>query len=525
MAAQPLTDEEMDEAFALHQTLKSERKVAVALNISRGAVQNRLERRAHRERNKEIKGELNPTDIPGIGGNRFILTSAQSGTKIFKPFWSNLVAYAEHMGARILVSRFRYNVSAQQAKQSKTDGVASSADWYAKEIADYILDERVQLCDGLVWAGDMNILPTATDPLSGLDSFTGLDSCIFPHAKIALKSIATAMDDPPKKNYTTGAVTLSNYIKRKAGQKAEFHHAYGAALVEIDADGDFFVRQLNANEDGSFFDLDAFVSKGNIGKSTIAAFSAGDIHSRNIDPVVSHATWGKGGLVDALRPQRQFLGDVLDFDSRSHHNTLFDSYRLHCEGGDSVEGEIKETFDTIASMTRPWCQTYIKKANHDEHLERWLRESNFKTDLLNAPFYLEAMAAKMRAIQDKNENFDLLEWALGRCGDLGVEFVPRNRTVEVAGIDMAQHGDLGPNGSRGTVRNISKTGRKANIEHSHSAQIFDGAYQAGTSTRLDLSYLRGPSSWSHVHILTDINGKRQMVEIKNGKWRAVEFTQ
>lgn len=520
MANPRLTDAQMDQAWELYEKHGNQDIVAQMLNKSRGAVANMLRRREQREAERLHRGELDPTSIPRLDGQRFILTSAQSSTKIFKPFWNNLLAYADHIGARVLVSRFRYNVSAAQAKQSKTDGVASSDDWYAAEIADYIHDERAILCDGLVWAGDMNIMPTATDPLSGMDSFTGLDSCIFPHAKIALKSIATAMDDPPKKNYTTGSVTLSNYIKRKAGQKAEFHHAYGAALVEVDDEGDFFVRQINANHNGSFFDLDKFIHKGRVGPSKIAALSAGDIHARNIDPVVKAATWGKSGLVDALQPQRQFLGDVLDFESRSHHNTLFDAYRLHCEGGDSVEGEIKETFDCIASMTRPWCKTYIKKANHDEHLERWLREANFKTDLLNAPFYLEAMAAKMRAIKNKDSEFDLLQWSLARCGDLDVEFVPRNKTVVVAGIDMAQHGDLGPNGSRGTVRNISKTGRKANIEHSHSAQIFDGAYQAGTSTRLDMSYLRGPSSWSHCHIITDEHGKRQIVEIKNGKWRA-----
>lgn len=520
MATEPLTDAQMDEAYLLHELHKSQRKVAAILNISRGAVANRLRRRVQREINEAIRGELDPTAISRVTGQRFILTSAQSGTKIFKPFWDNLLAYADHVGAQVMVSRFRYNVSAQQAKQSKTDGIASNADWYAPEIEPYVFDDRVMLCEGLVWAGDMNILPTATDPLSGLDSFTGLDSCIFPHAKIALKSIATAMGDPPKKNYTTGAVTLSNYIKRKAGQKAEFHHAYGAAMVEVDQAGDYFVRQLNANNDGSFFDLEKFISGGKIGPSTIAALSAGDIHSRNIDPVVKEATWGDGGLIDVLRPQRQFLGDVLDFESRSHHNSLFDAYKLHCSGGDSVEGEIRETFECIASLTRPWCKTYIKKANHDEHLERWLRESNFKTDFINAPFYLEAMAANMRAIQDKDQDFDLLEWALSRFGDLGVEFIPRNKTVVVAGIDMGQHGDQGPNGSRGTARNISKTGRKANIEHSHSSQIVDGCYQAGTSTRLDLSYLKGPSSWSHCHILTDVHGKRQIVEIKNGKWRA-----
>jgi hypothetical protein len=520
MSTPPLTDAQLREVLDASEAHFRHVDAAAFLGLHVNTYKSRLERATIWAAEQAARGEVDPTKIETLPGRAFILTSAQSGTKLFTPFWDNLKAFARLKGAEILVSRYRYNISQQQAKQSKTDATASSADWYAPEIEPYACDRRVRLCDGLIFAGDMNILPTATDPLSGLDSFTGIESCIFPHAKIALKSIATAMDDPRKKNYTTGTVTLSNYIQRKAGQKAEFHHAYGALFVEIDDDGDFFVRQLNAGHDGAFFDLDVRVRDGKIGRARIAAFSAGDIHARNIDPVVKDATWGEGGLVDTLRPERQFLGDILDFESRSHHNTLFDSYRLHVAGGDSVEGEIEDTFRCVADMTRPWCQTYVKKANHDEHLERWLREANFKTDLLNAPFYLEAMAAVLRAIREGDKEFDLLQWALARVGEIDVTFLPRNQSFIVAGIDMGQHGDLGPNGSRGTPRNISRTGRKANIEHSHSAQIVDGAYQAGTSTRLDLSYVRGPSSWSHCHIITDENGKRQIIEIKNGKWKA-----
>ena len=520
MGQHPLTEEEMLEALEAYGKHQTKTEAARALGLHVNTYRNRLSQAQIWWAETHGAGEIDPTKVETAEGRRFILTSAQSGTKIFKPFWQNLLTYAKFRGAELMVSRYRYNISSQQAKQSKTDSTASNADWYAPEVEEFAFDKRVRLCDGLIFAGDMNIMPTAVDPLSGLDSFTGLESCIFPHAKIALKSIPTAMDDPPKKNYTTGTVTLSNYIQRKAGQKAEFHHAYGALFVEIDDDGDFFVRQLNANEDGSFFDLDIRVRDGKIGRSRIAAFSAGDIHARNIDPTVMRATWGDGGLVDTLKPETQFLGDVLDFESRSHHNNIFDSYRLHVDGAESVEDEVKETFDCLSSMTRPFCRTYIKKANHDEHLERWLRDSNFKTDLVNAIFYLEAMTAKLKSIRDKDDSFDLLEWAMGRHGDLDATFLPRNQSMVIAGVDMGQHGDLGPNGSRGSARNLSRAGRKANIEHSHSAQIVDGLYQAGTSTRLDMSYLRGPSSWSHCHIITDENGKRQMIELKNGKWRA-----
>lgn len=520
MAAKKLSLEKKRRAYDAYVTHKTHKAAAEYLGMNQATLQSQLDRISDNERAVFcLGGDENPTDAKEVLGNRFILTSAQNETHVFMPFWKNLKVLAKHYDAEIMVARFRYNKSERQAKQEKKDSTAHNADWYAKELEGFFGDERLKLCDGLIWAGDMNILPTATDPLSGLDSFTGLDSCVFPHAKIAMKSIAVSRGDAPKKNYTTGAVTIPNYIKRKAGQKAEFHHTYGALMVEVDDDGDYFCRQLNADSDGVIYDLGIKVD-GRVKKSRPAALGAGDIHARNVDPEVYKATWGDGGLVDILRPHNQFLADVLDFESRSHHNDLFDMYDLHCKGGDCVEGEIQETFDCVKGTLRKFCKTWIKKGNHDEHMERWLREGSFKSDLTNAPFYLEAMAAKLRSIKARDDNFDLIEWSFNRIGVMDVTYVPRLSIVSIAGVDMGSHGDMGPNGSRGSIRNLAKTGRKMNIEHSHSAHIFDGCYQAGTSTIIDMKYCKGPSSWSHVHILTHENGKRQMIEIKNGKWRA-----
>jgi hypothetical protein len=66
----------------------------------------------------------------------------------------------------------------------------------------------------------------------------------------------------------------------------------------------------------------------------------------------------------------------------------------------------------------------------------------------------------------------------------------------------------------------SPSGRRANIGHTHSAGIYDGLYVAGTSSTLDMGYNKGPSSWSHSHVVTYPNGKRTMVTMYAGKWRA-----
>lgn len=453
--------------------------------------------------------------------SRYLLTSAQNNTKAHA-ILVNLEALAAHYSAEIWVARLRYNHTAGQVAQEKVDGDADNSVWYDSKLEPYLVDERVEICPGLVWAGDMNIIPTATNPLTGLDSFTGADSCIFPHPQIALKSIATAPETAPKKNYTTGAVTLKRYIQRTAGKKAEFHHAFGALLVEVCPDGTYFVRQINASDDGLIYDLDVKVEGGKVTTGNrVEVFTPGDIHGRRLDPDVKRTIWGDGGLVDTLRPKNQVLHDVLDFSSRSHHNNFFDQMEAHAGGFESVADEIKITAETLNDLTRTWCQTYIAKGNHDEHLERWIIEVDFKRDPINAKFYLSAAAAKVDSILEKDSDFDLTEWVLVRSGlSPSIDFLSRKAKLLIAGIRHDQHGDLGSNGSRGSAANIARTGEKTNIGHSHSPGIVHGCYQAGTCSLLDMGFNRGPSSWDHSYILTYANGKRAVGTLMNGRYRA-----
>jgi len=59
-----------------------------------------------------------------------------------------------------------------------------------------------------------------------------------------------------------------------------------------------------------------------------------------------------------------------------------------------------------------------------------------------------------------------------------------------------------------------------NTGHTHSTGIIDGVYTAGVHGKLDMDYNKGPSSWSHSHVITYPNGKRAIITIKDGKWRA-----
>ena len=121
----------------------------------------------------------------------------------------------------------------------------------------------------------------------------------------------------------------------------------------------------------------------------------------------------------------------------------------------------------------------------------------------------------------------MLEWAAKRYVKslTGIQFLRRDESYVICpeksgGIECAIHGHNGPDGARGSANSFARLGRKANIGHFHSAGIIDGVYVAGTSSQFNLGYNKGPSSWSHSHVVTYLNGKRAIVTMWDGKWRA-----
>jgi hypothetical protein len=378
-----------------------------------------------------------------------------------------------------------------------------------------------------VWCGELNISPTAERPLSGLEVYTGRASMIAPHTKVQMQSIATVGGSGAKLNYTTGAVTQRNYIERKEGFKADFHHCYGGLFVEVDSKGRWWVRQLNADSEGVIYDLDRKVEGGKVTEGhRVEAITFGDIHLDNIEPTVRDATWGNGGLVDRLRPRYQFCHDILDFFRRSHH-TIGDPYKMfqrYAAGKESVQKEVEDVAGFLEWIKRDDCETVVVDANHDRALRRWLASVDGRRDPVNAVFWSRLNTALLDYIQMyQREPHNLLAFALDDLKPpatfLGDESFVILKEFG-GGIECGMHFDLGANGSRGSLRQFAKMGRRANGGHSHSCGIDGGAYQAGTKSRLNLEYIKGPSSHSNTDIVTYENSKRSLVTFYEGKYHA-----
>lgn len=511
---------------------------ATLLGIAWHTANSRLKKSGHLDPNapmftgrfSQIAVESKP--LPQYGFvKRYILTSAQNNTKVNSEVLANLEALAHHYNAEILVGTYSYNKASYGKKSTKRGKGPTEADaaglWYAPEIVRYIQDEPIELAPGLVWRGEMNILPTAIRPLTGLESYTGRKSGIFPHAKLAMTSVPSGKNEPTKFNYTTGTVTLRNYIQKKEGLKAEFHHVYGAVLVEVDDEGNWFVRQLNADKEATIYDLDTMVEDGVVSTGhRVESIVWGDIHEAEKSPEVCALAWGTDGMLDTLQPEYQCFHDLLDFRARNGHtakkNLIHDRYRAYCLGHDSVEEEIRNVSTFLSSTNRPWCQSVVVDSNHDNFMMEWLRIGDYRADPVNAIYFLETQLHVYKCIQEAPKaHINLLEWAVGRFGaQRNARFLNEDESFVLSGVEHGMHGHLGPNGARGSAANLARMGMRITRGHEHACSIHDGVFTAGVTGNLDQGYNKGPSSWSASHVVQYPNGKRTIVTMWNGKWRA-----
>lgn len=461
---------------------------------------------------------------------RYIISCAQNNTYLEDKTIGVLETVAKFYQAEIIISSLTYNrsafASASEKRNADHSAVGHDSDWYPSEIRNYLKDEDIQLAPTLMFAGRLNIMPTAARPLNGFESYTGAASCIIPHMRQHLKSVPTMKHTRTKMLYSTGTVTQRNYIERTAGHKADFHHTYGGLMVEVLHDGRWFVRHLNVSTDGYAYDLDKkFYHDGRVEENKkIAAVNWGDLHLHKVSKEVLKASTE---IIDELKPEYQFFHDVLDFYARNHHHTndhhiVFKKFH---DNHDSVEEEIYDMVNKMKHFERKDTKRVVIESNHDQALTRWLKTTSHKTDPINAIFYLEAELNILKSIQD-GKDFHALEWAFQRCGGPeDVYFLREDESFVIlpeknGGIECGIHGHRGANGSRGSVNQFTKLERRTNTGHTHSASMLDGNCCAGVSGDLDMQYNIGPSSWSHSHIITYESGSRAIITQWDSDWKA-----
>lgn len=532
------------------------RPAARAIGIAESTLRYRMKRNLAVEE-EDLEGQfqfaftsnrpLRPTIYEPLDHTRyFILTSAQDSSAVHEDFWNALNVYAQWLGeCEIIVSGFTYSKKLFEDHDTRSPKVG-----FHPSIDNFIVHDRIRIGDEVDFCGEMNTLPTAVTPLSGFSTYTRGRWGVFPHPKVQLESVATMKHERAKQLMSTGCVTLPNYVRKKAGIKATFHHQIGAVLVEMTPDGATYCRHLLTTdlENGSFYDLDRYItSEGVTTGHRVEAISYGDIHHEKLDPTVAMLTWGYHvasqeawdidnfrdptdprpmPLIYSLNPKYEFYHDLSDFAPRNHHNIKDHHFRFaaHKKGGQSnnVQKAIAGCAEFIKQVHREECTSVIVESNHDQALLKWLKTADYRDDPENAVFFLSCQRWFYTELAKGVDSPDVFQQVMREMGvPADVVFCNEDQSFIICGdIECGMHGHLGPNGSRGSPLAISRSGRKSNTGHTHSPAIRDGAYVGGVSGSLGMGYNKGPSSWSHSHIITYPNGKRTIITLNRGRFHA-----
>lgn len=524
-------------ALAQHGTV---RKAADALGIPRSTFYDNLSR--ERAALAAIQHAEEPLIDP-VRSNRpryYIFTCAVRGARIHDDFFANLRAYAKHLGAELVVGPLT-----SVGKQRYADYDPKEFD---PEVVDYISQEPIIIGDRLRFSPELNLSPTMVKPLQGLQTYTKRMWGIFPHTKISLETVATHKDRPTKFIATTGACTHPYYSPTKAGFRAHFDHVHGAIIVEVTKKGVWFRHLTPANElDGTFYDLGHVVRGGKVAWNDdgVKALVYGDIHVEKLDFDVARATWGYAlpktclerftPLVEHCRPEVQVFHDLMDMTAANYHELDNVFKRFDLSYNDPHNARIEENFVSVFSfldhVIRQSDESIVVDSNHEYFIDKWLQKLNpaIREDFENIEYYYRLKLAYLEWIKEgKPGSFlgmvmqvfadDESRKLIMDC----VRFLSPDESFEVENIECGWHGHRGPNGRRGSKHAFKFVTEKSTIGHLHSPSIESGCHVVGTSSKLDLGYNAGPSSWAHTHGIIYPHGGRTLVTMSDNKFWAMQ---
>lgn len=451
---------------------------------------------------------------------RFIISWAQNNTPINDGLLKNMEAYAKHINAdiHVILGRYKNPTSVFQDEEQEN---------WAEEIMVYSDANRHNIHKYVSIMSDIKVQPTAVNPMTGMQALSGVNSCIFGAPKVQMEMIPVLEGNVPKMMLTTGALTIQNYTDSKSGKVGEFHHTFGFAIVEIQDEEIFHVRQVTADDTtGNFIDLFYSVENGKVKKNNeIEAIILGDLHYGHHDQVVLDSTLG---LMDKLVPNHVVLHDVFDGQSISHHEMKdpilqFGKDKL---GLNDLGKEIDNMMDGLSAFEK-FKNVVIVRSNHDDFLDRWIKNEDWKRQPThkNSRLYMQFTDLLLEQAEKDPYNVKgvipcLINKRFPKFTTLG-----RSASYKVnGGWELGQHGDVGANGSRGSLLQFRKLNTKIIVGHYHSPGRKDGALAVGTSTRMRVGYNIGPSSWLQSHVIIHKDGRAQHINFIKDKNGVAHYT-
>lgn len=479
-----------------------------------------LEKRGVTNNKKEVP--LESTDEYKEAINRklpkakyYLISSAQAETAVHKGFFTNMKAFAEHIGGEILICPARYkNPTSLESNRKIKDKEANKSVW-GEEVRPFLYASRLVLNDRVTALMDLKVQPTAKLPLSGLNGFTGSSSAILPHPKIQMDSMPVLPNNPQKLLMTTGSVTVANYTDTKIGAQALFEHEFGFVLVEVVNEEKYFIHQVVADSKGDFYFLDYTVKDGCVRllDEDYPAIVFGDIHYGETDALAYNASIG---IAHRLSAQNVFLHDVGNMHSISHHELKQPFLLMEKEenGRADLYDEIQLILSEISKLDLELKGVlHVVESNHPLWIERWLNENDWRKSP-NKRAYLEFASILANKV---NGDKGILNYLIDQNFPNICTYTEKD-SKKIHGYEMLIHGHIGASGSKGSIQQFKGLSTKGISAHNHTAKRFAGWLTAGTLTVLDPAYVKGLSAWTQSNVVIAPNGKPTHIHIFNGEY-------
>lgn len=436
---------------------------------------------------------------PSKSKKRFVITTAPAGQKVDMSFYGALKSYCAVNHASLLVLPQKNGKSIIIDPELKSETFVAS----------------VQLNRNIGILGLLSDAKTS-DVTTGIGRYGRRNtSSILPGVKQSLKYVATGTSRMPHAIMSTGAITVPSYrnvLSDKRSIMADLDHVIGAIVVEIADNEIFHFRQVQYDSDRkSFYDLGKEYISGKVKPAPPAALVLGDWHSGETDSEVYECF---KHLSLALKIKEWVLHDAFNGHSINHHE-IDNKVALARRGehnGLSLFNEIKAFRKDLVMLSEHLSSIIIVKSNHDEFLDRYIKEARYIFDPHNHRYALDLAIAMI-------DGHDPLKHATDPNGRLTkVKWLQRDESYKIGGVELGAHGDRGSNGAkRASMPMMENAYGKCVVGHSHSAEIMRDVFRVGTSTLPSPSYGDGPSSWTQTGCLVYSNGSRQLLNVINGK--------
>lgn len=448
----------------------------------------------------------------------YIITAAVSNSPVHDGCFRTLQEVARFYNAELLIVPIKYHHEKDQSQIS----------WDSR-IEGFVIKKPLRLNENITLFAQVNINPTAVRPTSGMEVLCGTSSGILPHTKLELKTVPTPLDHVPKIITTTGAVTCPVFTDTKAGEKGLAAHHLGAVIVEVEDNKVFHLRHLSY-ADGVIYDLNNVfhADLGILPIGNVPGIVLGDAHVGFVDPLVYQGLFiGAESLVGRLKPKQLVWHDLLDSYSVCHHhkNPLQHIVKQR-RGRNKIADEVNMCLRFIKGISDrfPDIEHLIVESNHNNHLDQWIANSDWKTDPVNAEFYLK-VATLLASTADFKTNYGYTNTGAFELlfddmfdGKIPYKFVYDSETYTIEDVIINFHGHNGANGSRGSALQFGRSGYKFFTGHTHTPTILDNCWTVGTMRRLNCEYLSGLSGWMNTMGLIYPNGTRALINIINGKY-------